>query len=345
MSFFKQNLAIDLGTSTFYVSIEKKGIVIRVPAIVAVREGTGQVLAIGENAMEMAEEAPLDISIIKPMKNGVISNCTAIEKMISYYMQKAIRNPFKRMLAPDVMISVPSKITGVEKRAVEQSAYNAGAGRIFLIEDAMAAAIGAGIDVSGPIGQMIIDIGGGTTDIAVISYNGIVVSNSVKIAGDTYNESIINFLRKKFDILISEKMAEDVKINVGSVYRDSRKSSMVVKGRDANTGLPKEVEICTDDFLDILLEDSILILEGIHNVLEETPPELSADIYSAGLLMTGGGALLDGLNILINKSTGIKVTIAENPQDCVVNGAIKTLCDMTQSEKKIIGKINRTGRR
>lgn len=339
MSLFRQNIAIDLGTATVLVSVEKRGIIIKAPSIVAVKEGTNNILAIGDEAKKMMGRTPLYIDTVKPIKNGVISNYSATEKMLAYFIDKAIKNPFKKIFRPDVMICIPCKITGVEKRSVQMAALKAGAGRTFLIEEPLAAAVGAGLEINRPFGSMVVDIGGGTTDVAVISFEGIVVSRSVKVAGDKYDEAIISYMRKKHNVLIGERTAEELKINVGSVYPGCKAISVETRGRDLISGLPVEIMVTTEELVEVLMETTIEILNCIHSVLEETPPELAADIYTRGIVMTGGGALLTGLDKLINKSTGIEITIADEPQYCVVKGTMKALTDMTESQKASLGKI------
>jgi len=339
VSIFRQNIAIDLGTATVLVSVEKRGIIIKAPSIVAVKEGTNNILAIGDEAKKMMGRTPLDIETVKPIKSGVISNYSATEKMLAYFIDKAIRNPLKRVFKPDVMICIPCKITGVEKRSVQMAASEAGAGRTFLIEEPLAAAVGAGLEITKPIGSMVVDIGGGTTDVAVISFEGIVVSRSVKVAGDKYDEAIVSYMRKKYNVLIGERTAEELKINVGSVYPGCKGVSEQIRGRDLVSGLPVELMVTTEELVETLMDVTIDILNCIHSVLEETPPELAADIYTRGIVMTGGGALLTGLDKLINNSTGIDVTIADEPQYCVVRGTLKALTDMTEAQKASMGKI------
>ncbi len=337
MSVLRQNIAIDLGTATILVCVEKQGVVIKAPSIVAVKDGSNKVLAIGEEARSMMGRTPLNISTVRPIQNGVISSYTTTMEMLKYYINKAVKNPFKRLLKPDVIICVPSKTTNVEKRAVIQAAREAGAYRVFLVEEPLAAAVGAGIDISKPNGNMIVDVGGGTTDIAVISYEGVVTSRSVKVAGDVFDETIKNYLKKRHNLLVGDRTAESIKMEVGCLYHGLRNESIEIRGSDLITGLPSERVVTSEDVLDPLMETAIPILDGIHAVLEETPPELAADIYGRGIVLTGGGCLITGFDELIRKSTGIDVTVAENPQYCVALGSIKVLNKMTPKYKAIVG--------
>lgn len=334
MGFFKQNIAIDLGTATVLVSVGDKGVVIKEPSIVAVKEGTNEVIAIGEEARLMMGRTPFDIKTVRPVQNGVISSYTITRKMIAYYLNKAITNPIARKFKPDVLVCIPSNTTNVEKRAVYQAAMSAGAGRVFLVEEPLAAAVGAGLDISRPTGNMIIDIGGGTTDIAVISYEGIVNSKSVRVAGESFDDTIKSYLKKKHNLMIGDSTAEEIKIEVGCLYHGAKKSSIEIRGSDLITGLPSERIITSEEILEPLIDTAVPILDGIHAVLEETPPELAADIYCKGIIMTGGGAQIAGFDELIRKSTGVDVMLAENPQYCVVQGCVSILNDMDSDKKR-----------
>jgi len=339
LSFFRQNIAIDLGTSTILVGVEDKGIVIKAPSMVAVKNGTDNVLAIGEDAIVLLGRAPGDVSIIRPIQNGVISSYTVTKRMIEYFMDKAVRNPLKRFVKPDVIICIPSKTTGVEKRAVEKACKDAGAGRIFLIEEPLAAAVGAGVDISKPSGNLIVDVGGGTTDVAVISYEGIITSRSVKVAGDVFDNVIKNYIKKKYGILIGDRTAENIKIEAGCLYKNSRKDSVTVQGSDLQSGLPKEVTVTSDELVEPLVEACIPILDAVKEVLEETPPELAADIFGRGIILTGGGCLIDGFDSLIRTVAGIDVTVADDAQQCVVKGCLKILTEMPESQKNAISRV------
>lgn len=340
MGFFRQNIAVDLGTATILVSVENKGVVINEPSIVAIKDGSNKILAIGEEARSLMGRTPFDISTVKPIQNGVISSYYTTMRMLKYYFKKALRNPLKRILKPDVIICVPSQTTDVEKRAVKKASQDAGAARTFIISEPLAAAIGAGIDISKPTGNMIVDVGGGTTDIAVISYGGIVVSKSVKVAGDVLDETIKNYLKKTHNLLIGDRTAEQIKMEIGCVYHGIRNGSLEIRGSDLITGLPNERVITSEELLEPLMEAVIPILDGIHAVLEETPPELAADIYSRGIILTGGGALIAGLDELIRKSTGIDAIIADEPQYCVAKGCNMFIMSMTSKDKIEAGRIN-----
>lgn len=337
MGFLRQNISIDLGTATVLVSVGNRGVVIKAPSLVAVKEGTNEVLAVGEDARIMMGRTPYDITTVKPIQHGVISSYTLTEKMLAYFIDQAIRNPLKKIIQPDVIICVPSQTTNVERRAVEQAALEAGAGRVYLVEEAMAAAVGAGLDISRPSGVMIIDVGGGTTDIAVISYEGIVSSKSVKVAGNDFDETIKNYLKKRHNLIVGDGTAEMIKTEVGCLYHGIRKASVDIRGSDVASGLPSERVITSEEIIEPLIETAMPILEGIHDVFEETPPELAADIYTNGIVMTGGGALIAGFDELVRKSTGVEVTVAENPQFCVVNGSMRILNEMDSSKKNRIG--------
>ncbi len=334
MGLFKQNIAIDLGTSTVIVSVGGKGVVIKEPSIVAVKEGTNDVVAIGEEARLMMGKTPFDITTIRPVQNGVISSYTVTRKMLSYYLNKAIANPIAKKFKPDVLICIPSKTTNVEKRAVYQAAIGAGAGRVFLVEEPLAAAVGAGLDISRPSGNMVIDIGGGTTDIAVISYNGIVNSKSVRVAGEAFDDTIKNYLKKKHNIMVGDSTAEEIKMEIGCLYHGVRKNSVEIRGSDIVTGLPSERVITSEELLEPLIDTAVPILDGIHAVLEETPPELAADIFCKGIVMTGGAAQIAGFDELVRKSTGVDVSVADNAQLCVVRGCMQLLNEMDDAKKK-----------
>lgn len=339
MSFLRQNIAIDLGTSTILVGVEDKGIVINAPSVVAVKNGTNNVLAIGDDAIVLVGKTPGDVSIIRPVQNGVISSYTVTKRMIEYFMDKAVRNPLKRLVKPDVIICIPSQTTGVEKRAVEKACRDAGAGRIFLIEEPLAAAVGAGVDISSPSGNMIVDVGGGTTDIAVISYEGIITSRSVKVAGDNFDNVIKNYIKKKYGILIGDRTAEKIKIEAGCLFKNSRKDSVTVQGSDIQSGLPTEVTVTSDELVEPLVEACVPILDAVKVVLEETPPELAADIFGRGIILTGGGCLIDGMDELIRTVAGIDVTVADDAQRCVAKGCLKILSAMSENQKNAISRV------
>ena len=319
---FGQDIGIDLGTATILVYVKGKGIVLREPSVVAIDKNTNEVLAVGQEARKMLGRTPGNIVAIRPLKDGVISNYTITEKKLKYFITKVCG---KFVFAPKIMICVPSCVTEVEKKAVIDAATHAGAKRVYLIEEPIAAAIGAGIDITKPYGSMIVDIGGGTADIAVISLGGSVRSTSLKIAGDRFDESIVKYIKKNRNVVIGERTAEDVKINIGCMYPKPTVEYMTIKGRDISTGLPVEIDVTSDEAYEALRDCANMIVEGVHSVLEETPPELSADISERGIYITGGGGLVWGLDKLIEERTGIPVMIAEDAQSCVATGTGKAL--------------------
>ncbi|MPQ42548.1 rod shape-determining protein MreB [Clostridium tarantellae] len=319
----KTDMGIDLGTATVLVYMKNKGIVLREPSVVAIDRNTNKVLAVGEAARQMIGRTPGNIIAIRPLRDGVISDYDITEKMFKYFIKKVFGK--KRVYAPKIMTCIPSGATEIEKRAVIDAARNSGARSVYLIEEPLAAAIGAGVDISKAKGHMVVDIGGGTTDIAVISLGGIVVRHSIKVAGDNFDDAIIKFIRNKYKLMIGERTAESLKINIASAIKSSRNESMDVKGRNMITGLPHIIKINTEE-LRLALQDQIkLIAYAVHIVLEKTPPELAADILEEGILMTGGGALLDGLDIYLQKETKVKVTIANDAIACVAMGTGKVL--------------------
>ena len=317
-----QDIGIDLGTATVIAYVKGKGIVLREPSVVAVDNNTGEVLAVGKEARRMLGRTPGNIVATRPLRDGVISNYTVTEKMLKYFINKVCG---KFIFAPRIMICIPSQVTEVEKKAVIDAASQAGARKVYLIEEPIAAAIGAGIDISKPCGNMVVDIGGGTTDIAVISLGGSVVSESLKIAGDKLDEAIVKYIKKKHNVMIGERTAEDLKINIGCVYPKIQDMEMDVRGRDLITGLPKTITIHSSEMLEALIEPAMMIVESVHSVLEKTPPELAADISDRGIYMTGGGCLVDGLDKLIQAKTGINVMIAQEAISCVALGTGKAL--------------------
>lgn len=315
---FNTDIGIDLGTASILVYIKGKGVVLKEPSVVAVDRDTDKIKAVGEEARLMIGRTPGNILAVRPMKQGVISNYTITEQMIRYFIQKSIgKRSYKK---PRICICIPSEATEVEKKAVEDAAYQAGARQVFTVEEPLAAAIGSGIEIKKPCGNMIVDIGGGTTDIAVISLGGTVVSTSVKIAGDDFDEAIIRHMRKKHNLLIGERTAEEIKIGIGTCYSKSETDKMEVRGRNLVTGLPKTVEVTSDETEEALRDSTSSIVEAIHRVLEETPPELAADIAVRGIVLTGGGCLLRGLDELIESKTGINTMTAEDPMTAVAIG-------------------------
>ena len=296
--------------------------VLREPSVVAIDKNTNQVLAVGQEARKMLGRTPGNIVALRPLKDGVISDYTITEKMLKYFINKVCG---KFVFAPKIMICVPSRVTEVERKAVIDAASHAGARKVYLIEEPIAAAIGAGLDITKPYGSMIVDIGGGTSDIAVISLGGSVKSTSIKMAGDKFDEAIIRYIKKTRNVMLGERTAEDIKINIGCMYPKSVVERMTVKGRNITTGLPVEIEVSTEDTYAALQECAEKILDGVHQVLEETPPELVADVSERGIYITGGGGLVWGLDKLIAEKTGIPVMIAEDAQSCVAVGTGKAL--------------------
>lgn len=315
------DIGIDLGTANVLVYVSGKGIVLEEPSVVAIEKKSKEVLAVGEEARRMIGRTPGNIVAIRPLKDGVISNYDVTEQMLKYFVEQiAEKKGFGKFFMPRIMVCVPTGVTDVEKRAVEEATREAGAREVFIIEEPIAAAIGAGIDIAQPNGSMIIDIGGGTVDMAVISLGGVVVSESIKIGGDRFDEAIIRYVKKQHNILIGERTAEKIKFEVGSAYEREEVVSMKVTGRNLVTGLPVSVEINSSETLEALEECIDQILVATHAVLEKTPPELAADIGDTGIIMTGGGALLYGLDKRIEQSTGMDVAIAEDPLSCVAKG-------------------------
>ena len=327
---FGQDIGIDLGTATVIAYVKGKGIVLREPSVVAVNNVTGEVLAVGHEARRMLGRTPGNIVAIRPLKDGVISDYTVTEKMLKYFIGK-IGGRF--LFAPRIMICIPSQVTEVEKKAVIDAASNAGARKVYLIEEPIAAAIGAGIDISKPCGNMIVDIGGGTTDIAVISLGGSVVSSSIKVAGDKFDEYIVKFIKKRHNVMIGERTAEELKQQIGCVFPKIQDMEMDIRGRDLTTGLPKTITIYSSEMMEALEEPAMLIVDAVHSVLERTPPELAADISDKGIYMTGGGCLIDGLDRLLQEKTGINVMIAEDAISCVAKGTGKALDNLDSMDR------------
>ncbi len=324
-SLFSSDLAIDLGTANTLVFAKGKGIVVNEPSIVAINKNTGEVEAVGKEAKEMLGRTPGNIVAIRPMKDGVIADFKVTERMLNYFIQKA--HGRKVLVHPRIVIGVPSEITQVEKRAVIDSAYRAKASEVHLVEQAMVAAIGAGLPVTEPSGNMVVDIGGGTTDVAVISLSGIVYSRSVRVAGNEMDDAIMQFLKRKYNLLIGERTAEAVKITVGSAYPLDKPITMEIKGRNLIEGVPKTVTIDDSEIREALGECVATIMNAIRVALERTPPELSADISDRGIVLTGGGAMLKNLDKRIREETGLPVSIAEDPLASVVLGTGKMLTD------------------
>ena len=315
------DIGIDLGTASILVYIKGKGIVLKEPSVVAFDRDTNEIKEIGEEARKMIGRTPGNIVAIRPLRQGVISDYDITEKMLKYFIKKAMGK--KTLRKPRISVCIPSGATEVEKKAVEDATYQAGAREVSIIEEPVAAAIGAGIDISKACGNMIVDIGGGTSDVAVISLGGTVVSTSVKIAGDDFDEAIVRYMRKKHNLLIGERTAEEIKIAIGSAYPRPEMTTMDVRGRNLVTGLPKTMTVTSAEMMDALKEPAMHIVEAVHNVLERTPPELAADVYERGIVMTGGGSLLRGLDELIEEKTGINTMVAEDAMTVVATGTGK----------------------
>lgn len=321
---FNKDVGIDLGTATVLVYIRGKGIVLKEPSVVATDNTRRTVLAVGEEARQMIGRTPGNIIATRPMKDGVISDYDVTERMLRHFIRKAMgkRGGFLR---PRVVVCIPCEATEVEKRAVKDAALSAGAGKVYLIEEPVAAAIGAGLDISKASGSMVIDIGGGTTDVAVISLGGMVVRSSLKVAGDKFDEAIIRYIRKKHNVMIGERTAEELKINIGTAFPREEDVSMDIRGRDLVSGLPKNISVASEEMREALEEPVFAIVDCVHSVLERTPPELSSDIINKGIIMTGGGSLLNGLDKLIQSKTNVPTKVANDAVCCVALGTGKVL--------------------
>lgn len=320
---FSRDIGIDLGTANTLVYVRGRGIVLREPSVVAIRRDTGAILAVGEEAKKMIGRTPGNIVAIRPMRDGVIADFDVTQTMLRHFITKAYRR--RAIFLPQVVVCVPSGVTEVEKRAVLDATKQAGAKEAFLIEEPMAAAIGAGLPVEEPTGSMIVDIGGGTSEVAIISLGGIVSSRSIRIGGDEMDEAIISYIKKTYNLMIGERTAEEIKIRIGAAYLLEGEERMEIRGRDLVKGLPKLLTISSTEIQEAMREPVSAILETIKTTLERTPPELAADIMEKGIVLSGGGALLKGLDRLIAMETGMPVYLAEDPLDCVVLGAGKAL--------------------
>jgi rod shape-determining protein MreB len=336
--FFSNDIGIDLGTANTLIYVHGQGIVLNEPSVVAIETGTGKVLAIGRQAKEMLGRTPGEIRAIRPMKDGVIADFEITEKMLSSFIKRVIRH--KYLMKPRILISVPSGITEVEKRAVRDSAENAGAREVYLIQEPMAAAIGVGLPVDQPSGVMIIDIGGGTSEIAVIALYGIVNNKSIRIAGDEINEAVVMYLKKNYNLLIGELTAEEIKIKIGSAFPLEREESMEIKGRDLVAGVPKNMKISSAQVREAVTEPVEAIVEAVRLSLEQTPPELASDILDRGIVLTGGGALLLGLAKRIRHETNLPVYVADDPMTCVARGTGMVLENMSSFSKVLIKSRN-----
>jgi len=329
MCLYHEDIGIDLGTATVLLFRKGQGIVLNEPSVVAIDKKTDKIIAVGEEARSMLGRTPGHIVAIRPLRNGVVADYDTTERMLRYFINKVIGK--KLLVKPRVVVCIPVGATDVEERAVRQAALNAGAREAFIIEEPLAAALGAGINISSPAGNMVVDIGGGTCDVAVLSLGGIVCNTMLKIGGDHFDEAIIRYVRKEHNLMIGERTAEEIKIRIGTamVTDQNRDRSFSVRGRDLITGLPKTIDITSEESWLAIQEPVFSIIEGIRKVLEITPPELSADIVNNGIVMTGGGSLLDGLDILVSKMTNLPVHIADDPIACVARGTGKVLNEMT----------------
>jgi rod shape-determining protein MreB and related proteins len=325
LGLFSNDIGIDLGTANTLVYVKDQGIVLREPSVVAVRSGTSQVLAVGDEAKRMLGRTPGNIVAVRPLKDGVIADFEMTESMLRHFITK-VQN--RKWVRPRVVIAVPSGITEVERRAVKESAAHAGAREVYLIEEPMAAAIGVGLPVQDAAGNMIIDIGGGTTEVALISLSGIVFSRSVRVAGDELDEAIAGYMKRAYNLMIGERTAEEIKIKIGSAYPVEKETSMEVKGRDLVAGLPKTLTITSQEVREALLEPISTIVESVRVTLERCPPELSADLVDRGLVLAGGGALLRGLDKLLQEETGLPVHVAEDPLSAVAEGTGRALSEL-----------------
>lgn len=335
-----KDIGIDLGTASVLVYIKGKGVVLNEPSVVAIDKNTGRLLKVGAEAQAMLGRTPDNIVAIRPLRDGVISDYDMTERMLKEFIRK-VTGGF-HLFPPRIMVCIPSGITEVEERAVIDAGRQAGARRVYLIEEPVAAAIGAGIDITKPDGHMVVDIGGGTSDIAVISLSGVVESASIKVAGDQFNESIVKYMRRKHNILIGERTAEQMKMEIGCVYPKEEEATIEIKGRCLMTGLPKTITVNSTEMMEAFEEPVERILEAVHNVLERTPPELVADISNNGIVMTGGGSLVDGFDKLITARTGIHTVVAEDAISCVAEGTGKSLDSLGDMQD---GTVNLSRRR
>ncbi|MDR1209191.1 MAG: rod shape-determining protein MreB [Clostridiales bacterium] len=334
------SIGIDLGTATVLVFVKGQGIVLKEPSVVAIDKSSNTILAVGEDARRMLGRTPGNIVAIRPLREGVISDYEITEKMLKYFIHKSVGGNL--LIKPRISVCVPSNVTEVERRAVEDATKQAGARQVYIIEEPIAAAIGAGIDIARPCGSMIVDIGGGTTDVAVISLGGTVVSTSLKVAGDNFDDAIVRYMRRKHNVLIGERTAEDLKINIGTAFGRTMPVTMDVRGRNLITGLPKTITVTSDEMQEALSESVASIIEAVHMVLEKTPPELASDIADRGIVLTGGGSLLYGLDKLIKHKTGINAIIAEDAVSCVAIGTGRYIEFLSSNRE--LGKPREAGR-
>lgn len=326
------DIGVDLGTANVLIYIKGKGVVLKEPSVVAVDRDSNRVLAVGEEARQMIGRTPGNIVAIRPMRDGVIADFDITETMLRHFIEKVTGHSF--MIRPRIMVCIPSCITMVEQRAIQEAAEQAGARKTYLIEEPLAAAMGAGLDISEPFGSMVVDIGGGTTDIAVISLGGIVISDSLRVAGDRFDDAIIDYVKREFNLLIGERTAENIKIDVGAAFPTARNGKMDIRGRDMLTGLPKNVEITTAQVSEALSQPVTQIVDCVKNVLEKCPPELSSDIMDHGIILTGGGSMLYGLDELLRRETKILASLADDPLSCVALGTGKALEHIDKLDSK-----------
>ena len=325
---FSKDLAVDLGTANTLVYVKGKGIVLREPSVVAIEKNKKRILAVGEEAKKMLGKTPGNIVAIRPLRDGVITDFEVTEAMLSYFIKKVHNR--RTFVRPRVVVAVPSGITPVERRAVVDSAHSAGAREVYLVEQPMAAAIGANLPIQEPVGNMIVDIGGGTTEIAIISLSGIVFSHSLRVAGDEIDEAIISYIKKKYNLIIGERTAEKIKIELGAAHPTAVKNgTMKVKGRSISEGVPKSVEVSSEEVLEAIKDPVMQIVGAVKEALEKVPPELSADLTERGIVLAGGGALIPGLDVLIHEVTGLPVIVADDPLTCVVMGAGRVLEELS----------------
>lgn len=337
-----QDIGIDLGTASILVYLKGRGIIAKEPSVVAIDKDTNRLLAVGTEAQQMLGRTPGNIVAVRPLRSGVISDYTVTERMLKYFIQRATKGGIMSTLfKPRVVICVPSGVTEVEERAVIDAAMQAGAGKVHLIEEPLAAAIGVGIDISQACGSMLVDIGGGTSDIAVISLGGIVHSESLKIAGDAFDEAIIKYIRRKYNILVGERTAEELKIKIGCVIKRDKLLAMDIRGRSLISGLPKTLQVTSDEMYEAISEVATIIVEKIKGVLEDTPPELVGDISARGIILTGGGSLLYGMSRFIENETGIKTIIADDAEECVTFGTGKVLDNINLLQNYNVGEGKR----
>lgn len=336
-----KDIGIDLGTANTLVYLKGKGIILREPSVVAVNKSEGKILKVGNEAKEMIGRTPGNVVAIRPLKDGVIADFASTQAMLKYFIKKAYPSSF---IKPTVVVCIPFGVTEVERRAVEESVLSAGGKNAYLIEEPMAAAIGAGLPVSEPTGSMVVDIGGGTSEVAVISYGGIVASQSLRIAGDELDDDIVNYIKKEYNLMIGERTAEEIKFAIGSAYEYEGEGTMEVKGRDLISGLPRTITLTSREIRGALSESIFAIVDAIKNTLEKTPPELAADVMNRGIVLTGGGALIRGLDVLVAEETGIPVYVADNALDCVALGTGLALSALEKSGQGILSGRSRRWR-